>query len=89
MVDQGAGPIEILLRGTQLGRVLLPFGFGAIERRLIESRVDLGQHVAPVDVVALLEQDLLELADDLRTNADRERCLHHAEPGQVDRQVLS
>ena len=29
--------------------------------------------------------DLLEVAVDLRTNAYRERCLHYAEPGQVDR----
>jgi hypothetical protein len=63
-------------------------GFGVVERRLIEPRVDLGQHVALADVLALLEQDLLKFAVDLRANADRERCLHHAEPGQVDWQVL-
>ena len=88
LVDQGAGPLEVLLRGNELGVVLRLFGLGLVERRLIQARIDLGQHVALADVLALLEQDLLELAVDLRTNADRERRLHRAEPGQVDRQVL-
>jgi hypothetical protein len=61
---------------------------GVVERRLIEPRVDLGQHVTLADVLAFLEQDLLELPVDLRANAHRERCLYHAEPGQVDWQVL-
>jgi hypothetical protein len=53
--DQGAGPLEVLPCGNQLGFVLLPFCFGVVERRLIEPRVDLGQHVALADLVALLE----------------------------------
>jgi hypothetical protein len=55
--------------------------------RLVEPWIDLRQHVTLADVLAFLEQDLLELAVDLRTNAHRERCLHRAEPGQVDRHV--
>ncbi len=88
LVDQGAGPLEVLLRRDELGVVLRLSGLGLVERRLIEPRIDLGQHIALADVLALLEQDLLELAVDLRTDADGERGLHRAEPGQVDRQIL-
>ena len=68
--------------------VLRLLGLGLIERGLEQARIDLGQHVALLDVLALGEQHLLQLAVDLRVDADGERGLHRAEPGQVDRHVL-
>jgi hypothetical protein len=86
-VDQSTGPLEVLHRGDQSGFVLLLLGLRLIQGRLVEPRVDLGQHVALADLVAFLEKDLLELAVDLRADAHGERGLHGSEPGQIDWQV--
>ena len=72
----------------ELGLVLRLLGLGLVERGLEQARVDLGQHVALLDVLAFGEQHLLQLAVDLRMDADGERRLHGAEPGQIDRHVL-
>ena len=68
--------------------VLGLLGPGLVERGLEQARVDLRQHVAFLDVLAFGEQHLLQLAVDLRMNADGQRRLHGTEPGQVDRHVL-
>ena len=80
---------EVLLERDELGLVLRLLGLGLIERRLEQPRVDLGQNVAFLDVLAFLEQHVLQLAVDLRVDADREGGLHRAKPGQVDRHVLA
>src|SRR5262249_48158571 len=59
-----------------------------VERGLVEARIYQGQHIALLDLLALGEQDLLQLAVDLGMNADCQRVLHRAEAGQVDRHVL-
>ena len=79
---------EVFLGRGELGLVLGLLGLGLVERGLEQARVDLRQHVALLDVLAFGEQHLLQLAVDLRMNADGERRLHGTEPGQVDRHVL-
>jgi hypothetical protein len=87
-LHQGLGAREVLARGDELRLVLCLFGLGVIERRLIEARIDQGQHVALLDLLALGEQDFLQLTVDLRMDADCQRALHGAESGRIDRHIL-
>ena len=79
---------EVLLGRGELGLILGPLGLGLIERGLEQARIDLGEHVALLDVLPFGEQHLLQLAVDLRMDADGKRRLHRAEPGQINRHVL-
>lgn len=80
---------KVLLGSDQLSGVLRLLGLGLVERSLIQARINLGQDVTLVDVLAFLEQHFLQLAVDLGMNGDREGSLRGPEPGQVDRQVLA
>ena len=79
---------EIFFLRDKLCFVLRLPGFGLVERRLELARVDLGKDVALFDVLAFLKQHVLQLAVDLRMDADRKGGLHGAEPGEIDRDVL-
>ena len=58
-VEPGIGELRLVLR-------LL--GDRLIELRLVGGRIDLGEHVAALDVLAFLESDADELAVDLRAH---------------------
>ena len=79
---------EVFLGRGELGLVLRLLGLGLVERGLEQARIDLGEHVALLDVLPLGEQHLLQLAVDLRMDADGKGSLHRAESGEVDRHVL-
>jgi hypothetical protein len=85
---QRLGALEVLARRDEHRLVLRLLGLGVIERGLEQARIDLRQHVAFLDMLTLGEQHLLQLAVDLRVDADGQRALHRAEPGQVDRHIL-
>jgi hypothetical protein len=87
-LHQGLGAREIFTRRDEHCLVLRLFGLGVVERRLEQARIDQGQHVAFLDMLTLGEQHLLQLAVDLRVDANGQRALHRAEPGQVDRHIL-
>ena len=70
---------EVFLGRGELGLILGLLGLGLIERGLEQARVDFGENVALLDVLPLGEQHLLELAVDLRMDADGKRRLHRAE----------
>ena len=88
-LNQRVGALEVLARRDELGDVLRLFGLGLVERRLEQARVDLGQHVALLDLLAFGEQHLLQLAVDLGVDADGERRLHRAKSAQVNRHILA
>ena len=75
---QGLRACEVLLGRGELGLVLRLLGLGLIERGLEQARIDLGQHVALLHMLAFREQHLLQLAVDLGMDTDRERRLHRA-----------
>jgi len=87
--DQRVGALEVLARRDELRDVLRLFRLGLVERGLEQARVDLGQHVAFLDLLAFGEQHLLQLAVDLGMDADGERRLHRAEAGQVNWDVVA
>ncbi len=60
-----------------------------LARGLEQARVDLGQHVAFLDLLTFGEQHLLQLAVDLGMDADGERRLHRAKSAQVNRHILA
>ena len=61
---------EVFYRRGESGLVLRFARLGLIERGLIETRVDLRQHVALFDALAFLEKHFLQLAIDLGMNGD-------------------
>ncbi len=64
-----AGEVELLV-GEQ-GHVLRLLGDGLVVLRLIDRGIDLAQHVVLLDVLALDEIHLEQLAVDLRAHGDR------------------
>jgi len=52
--------------------VLRLLGLGLVERGLEQARIDLGEDIALVDMLAFGEQHLLQLAVDLGMDADRQ-----------------
>ena len=82
-------PGEVLHGGDQRRFIQRFVRFGGVERGLIEPRIDLGQDIAAADALAFLEEHLLQLAVDLGVDADSEQRLHRAEPGEIDRHVLT
>ena len=57
--------VEVLLVGQQLGFVLDALRLGLIDHRLVRPRIDYGEHVAFVDLLAFDEVHALQLAVDL------------------------
>ena len=78
-VQPGVGKLRLVLR-------LL--GHRLIQRRLVDARVDLRQHVAFLHVLAFLEVHRDQRAVDHRLDGDGVERLHGAEPIQIDRHVL-
>ena len=56
--------------------------------RLVDRRIDFGEHVALLDVLALDEIDRHQLAVDLRAHGDRVQCADGADAIEIDRHVL-
>ena len=79
--------VEDQLGVGEIGVVLVSPRLGLIERRLEGARVDDGEKVAFLDVLALLEQHLLQLAIDTGADGDRVERLDRAEIVQMDRHV--
>ncbi len=69
-------PLQILLRGYQSCLVHGLARFRLIERCLVEAGIDFGQHVAFVDALTLLEENVLKLAVDLGVDGDSVQRLH-------------
>ena len=76
------------LRLTDLGEVLGHRGLGLPHRRLERSGIDREQQLASLDVPAFREVDLLDLARDLRLDADGRVRLHVADGVHLDRHDL-
>jgi len=83
-----AEPIEILLQSHKRRIILRLLGLGLIQRGPEQPRIDLGEHVVFLDVLAFLEKHVLQFAVDLRVDADREGRLRRAEAGEIDRHIL-
>ena len=79
--------VEVLLVGHQLGFVLDPLCLGLIDHRLVRPRIDHGEHVAFVDLLAFDEVDALQLAVDLRADGDGIDGLHRTQSVEVDGHV--
>src|SRR5262249_39753849 len=62
---------------------------GLIKRGFVESRIDLGEHVALLDALSFCEQHLHELAVHLRVDTDRKRALNRAKASQIDGHILT
>src|SRR6266851_2274356 len=80
-------PFEVELGILQQGLVLGELRFGLLERHLIGSRIDLGEEVALLDHLALLEGDLGQIAVDLGFDRDRRERGDRPELAQRDRHV--
>jgi hypothetical protein len=63
--DQRPRARQVLLGGNEVGLILAFFGSRLVERGLEQARIDLGQHVAHLHVLAFAKGDLDELAVDL------------------------
>src|SRR5271157_5096778 len=61
---------KVLFKAHERGLVLGLLGFGLIDCGLEQARIDLGQHVAPLDVLTFGEEHLLQLPVDLGVNAN-------------------
>ncbi len=84
-LDQLAVAIDVHLGVAEQRLVVRERGFREFELNLIRSRVDLGEHLAFLDVVAFLEVHLHELAVDARLERHRVERRHVAEAVQHDR----
>ena len=81
-------PRKILLGIDQLRLIVGLLGHGLIEDGLERRRVDLRQHVALVDLLALAEVDGNQLAGDLGADGDGVEGRHGAERVVIDRDVV-
>src|SRR5205807_8241247 len=63
-------------------------GLGLAQLRLERPRVDQREQIALLDVLALAERDLLDLAVDPHLDRDRVERLHGADAHAVDREAL-
>src|SRR5205085_5117254 len=79
---------QVLLRADELRLVLALFCYGLIERRFQGCGIDPRQHVAPPDLLALIEIDRDDLAVDLRANGDSVERLDRAEGTFINRYVV-
>jgi hypothetical protein len=88
--DVGAEPgvaLQVPLRVGELGLVEHLLGDSLVELRLVGGRIDLGQHVAALHVLAFLEVDAQDASIHLRTHRHRVACLGRADAFEVDRHI--
>ena len=78
---------EIALGVGELRLVQRLLGDRLVELRLIGGRIDLGEQVAFLDVLAFLEIDAEDVAIDLRPNGDSVPGLRRANTVEVDRDI--
>lgn len=79
--------VELVIgQGRRIAGLFCP---GLIERVLVRARVDHGEHVAGLHLLALGEVDRLQVAIDLRPHLHRLPCLHGADAVGIYRQVLA
>ena len=70
-----------------MGFVLDALRLGLIDHRLVRPRIDYGEHVAFVDLLAFDEVHALQLAVDLRADGDGIDGLHRTQSVEVDGHV--
>ena len=58
LLREGLGPNQVFLSGDELGLVLRLLGFGLVQRRLEQARIDLREHIALLDPLPLGEHHL-------------------------------
>jgi hypothetical protein len=80
--------LEIELRALELRLVARLHGLRLLERRLERALIDLEQRIARLDLLALVEQHLGDLAVDAGAYRHCLERLHGAEPAHVNRHVL-
>ena len=80
------GEIELLVGKLRL--VLRLLGDSLIVLGLIDGRIDLGEHIALLDVLPLDEVDGDQLAVDLRSHRHRVQGADRADAVEIDRHVL-
>src|ERR1700729_1070957 len=79
--------LQVQVDVGEIGLVLLFLGLGRVERRLIGPRIDFGQQVALLDVLAFGKRDLVDLAVDAGTHEDGVEGLNGSKACQVDWKV--
>ena len=85
---QALEALEVFLGADQERLVLSLLCSRLVKRRLEEPRIDLCQQIALLDVLPFRKKHLLQLAIDLRVDADGKGSLHRPQAGEVDRNVL-
>ena len=78
---------QIKLGISELGFVLRFLGDGLIECRLVSGGINLGEDVSLGHVLAFREQDLHDLAVDLRANRHGVERFRSADPVEIDRHI--
>ncbi len=86
---QGVVALEIDLGASERGLILGELRLVLLQRHLVGPRVDLGEKVALLDVLALLEADRHQIAADLRLHGHRGERRHGAEPIQCHRHAAA
>ena len=78
---------EIDLSIFEMGLVAGEIGLGLVELRLIGARIELGQELALLDKLAVLEVDADDRSCDHAADRRRIERRHIADPGQYDRKI--
>ena len=84
---QGLKARQVFLHVDELRLILALFRYRLIQRRFQRGRIDLGQDIAFMNLLALTEVDRDELAVDLGPDRDGVERLNRAERAVIDRHV--